>query len=140
MDHSLEGRIGLVGAHCDALELLEFHEEVFDQMAAFVDLQVDNEGRYALRALRDADHCPARVHVRDDPIAVESLVGQHRVKADPCDERGHADRVEAMSRQQFEADEVAQRVGQRQDPGRPATLRFAYRLTLCPPFEPCPWR
>ena len=41
MDHGFEALIGLVGAHGDALELLELAEEVLDQMAPFVHFGVD---------------------------------------------------------------------------------------------------
>src|SRR5882762_2211287 len=43
-------------------------------------------------------------------------------------------------RQQHEADEVAQGVGEGQDFGRHAALGFADGLALSPPFAPCPWR
>ena len=36
MDHGGEALIRLVGAHGDALELLELAEEVFDEMPPFV--------------------------------------------------------------------------------------------------------
>lgn len=132
--------VGFTSSHGDALELFEFHEEILDEVAALVDFRVDDQGHKALWPLRDADQRAACVHLRDDPIAVESLVGQQRVEADALDQWGHAHRVEAVSRQQDETDEVAERIRQRQDLGRPAALRLAYRLTLSPPFEPCPWR
>ena len=55
MDHSFEALIGLVGAHGDALELLELAEEVLDQMAPFVHLGVDLQRDGAARVLRDHD-------------------------------------------------------------------------------------
>ena len=140
VDHRLERCVGFVGAQGDALELFEFAEEILDQVTTFVKLQVDGQGVRTSRVLGNADHSTTFVHLRDDPVAVEGLVGQHRAEADPVDQGGHADGVKAVSRQQDKAHEVAKRIGQRQYLGGPAALRLAYRLTLSPPFEPCPWR
>ena len=52
MDHGCEALIGFVGAHGDAFELLEFAEEVFDEVTAFVKLDVDGERRARLDAGR----------------------------------------------------------------------------------------
>src|SRR6188508_838137 len=51
MDHGGEALIGLVGAHCDAFELLEPAEKVLDEMAPFVHLLVDGERPCAARML-----------------------------------------------------------------------------------------
>jgi hypothetical protein len=53
MDHCGEALIGLVGAQRDAFELLEFAEEVFDQMTPFVHFFVDGERSCAARMLGD---------------------------------------------------------------------------------------
>jgi hypothetical protein len=45
-----------------------------------------------------------------------------------------------MAGQENEADQIAKRVGQRQDFGRHAAFGAADRLFLRPPFAPCPWR
>src|ERR1043165_9688828 len=45
-----------------------------------------------------------------------------------------------MAGQEDEADEIAERVGQRQNLGRHAAFGATYRLALRPPFAPCPWR
>jgi hypothetical protein len=45
-----------------------------------------------------------------------------------------------MAGQEDEADEIAQRVGQRQNFGRYAAFGTADGLALSPPFAPCPWR
>jgi hypothetical protein len=56
------------------------------------------------------------------------------------DQRRHANRVIAMAGQEYEAHEIAQSIGQRQDLGGHAALGTAYGLALSPPFAPCPWR
>ena len=61
MDHGGEALIGLVGAHCDAFELLEPAEKVLDEMAPFVHLLVDGERPCAARMLGD-DGLPCRLH------------------------------------------------------------------------------
>ena len=68
------------------------------------------------------------------------------IELDPVDERGHTDRVVAVSRQQHEPHEVAQGIAKGEDFGRPTALGFAYAcpelrrrgLILSPPFAPWP--
>src|ERR1700756_3879210 len=140
MDHGSEALIGLVSAQRDAFELLELGEKVFDQMTPFVHLAVDRERRNAARMLRDDDLGAARVEISDDGVAVESPIRNQGAERHPLDERGDANRVEALSRQQDEAHEIAERVGQCQDFSGHAAFRTADGLALSPPFAPCPWR
>ena len=83
---------------------------------------------------------PRAFEIGDDGVAVEGLVGDQRVEGQSVDERRHADRVEALSRQQDEAHEIAERIGEGQDFGGHAAFRTADGLALSPPFAPCPWR
>ena len=57
-------------------------------------------------------------------------------KAISVDQRSDADRIETVAGQQNEADQIAERVGQRQYFGRHAALGAADRLVLRPPFAP----
>lgn len=41
MDHCGEALIGFIAAHCDALELFEFAEEVFDKVSPFVSIRFE---------------------------------------------------------------------------------------------------
>ena len=138
VDHGFVAWVGFVAAHGDALELLEFAEEVFDEVSPLVHLLVDLERVSALRALRNDDLGAAFVHVFDDPIGIISFVGDQRAELDAVDERRDADRVVAIARQQLEAHEIAERVGQRDDLRRPAAFRLADGLALSPPLAPCP--
>ena len=88
--------------------------------------------------LRNHDFGATLVEVGDDVVAVEGLVGDQRAKLDAVDERLDADSIEALSRQQDESDEIAERVGEGQDLGRHAALGAADGLALSPPFAPCP--
>jgi hypothetical protein len=56
------------------------------------------------------------------------------------DQWGNAHRVVALARQEMEADQIAERVGEGEDFGGPSALGLAYGLALSPPFEPWPWR
>ena len=109
-------------------------------MPPLVHLLVDLQRLFALRPLGYADRRPALVHLVDDPIAVEGLVGQQGIKGQPFDKRRDADRVVAIARQQDEPHKVAERVREGQYFGRPAAFRLTYSLTESPPFAPCPAR
>ena len=52
------------------------------------------------------------------------------------DQRSDADRIETVAGQQDEADQIAERVGQREYFGRHAALGAADRLVLRPPLRP----
>src|SRR5271156_488379 len=109
-------------------------------MPPFVHLLIDDEGLCTARMLGDDGFGAARVEFGDDRVAVERLVGDQRVECQSFDERWHAHRVEALSRQKHEAHEIAERISEGQDFGGHAALRTADRLALRPPFAPCPWR
>ena len=90
--------------------------------------------------LRDDDLRAALVQIGNDGVAVEGFVGDQSAKRDALDERGDADGIEAMTRQQHETHEIAQRIGKREDFGRHAAFGATNGLSLSPPFAPCPWR
>src|SRR5262245_48535711 len=140
MDHGGEALIGFVGAERDAFELLELAEEIFDQVPPFVHLLVNGERLCSAGMLRDHNLGATRVEIGNDGVAVERFVGDQCVEGQSLDERRHADRVEAMAGQENEADEIAERVGERQDFGGHAAFRTTDGLALSPPFAPCPWR
>jgi hypothetical protein len=71
MDDGVEALVGFVGAHGDAFELLEFAEEVLDQMTPFVHFRVERQGLGAAWMLRDDDLGAALVEVGDEGVAVE---------------------------------------------------------------------
>src|SRR3546814_16128351 len=90
--------------------------------------------------LGDDDFGTAVVQFGNDGIAVEGLVGDQRAERDAVDERRHADRIETVARQQLEAHEIAERVGEGEDLGGHVTPGAADGLALSPPFAPWPWR
>jgi hypothetical protein len=140
IDHGGKALVGLVTAHGDTLELLEFAEEVFDEVAPLVEVGVDIERLAAAGMLGDDDLRAALVELLDNPVGIEGLVGDQPAELDVLNQRREADRVEALARKELKADEVAERVGEREDFRRPAALRLADGLALSPPFAPWPWR
>jgi len=91
--------VSFVAAHGDAFELFEFAEEILDEMAPFVNLGIDAERRDAPWMLGDHDLRPTFVHVGDDPVRIESLVGYEPAKFDPGNQRRDAHRIEALTGQ-----------------------------------------
>src|SRR4051794_13739330 len=140
VDHGGEARIGLVAAHCDALELLQLAEEVLDQMTPCVHVLVDGARLAATGMLRDDGLGAAAIEVGDDGVCIEGLVGDQRPERHAIDERRHAGGLEALPRKEHEAHEIAECVRQRHDLCRHAAFGAADGLALSPPFAPCPWR
>ena len=75
-----EAGVGFVGAQRNPTEVFQVTEEILDKMPPFVHFLIDLEGFLALRPLGYADRRSALVHLVDDPIAVESFVGQERIE------------------------------------------------------------
>ena len=117
MDHSSETFVGFVGAHGDAFELLEFAEEILDERAPFVHFEVDCERGYAARMLRDDDLAAPRVEVSDDGVRVERHVGNQSAEIQSLNQRGNANRVEPLPRQQDKPHKIAESIRQSEDFG-----------------------
>ncbi len=122
MNHGLEARIGFAGSHGDSFELLEFAKEVLDQVTPLVDLRIYVQRLETPWVLRDNDLRSALIHVLDDPVRIKGLVGDQSTELNTRDERGNADGIEALSRQQDKAHQITQSVGQGYDFGRHATF------------------
>ena len=87
-------------------------------MAPLVDLGVDLKWGEPVGSLRNDGVGATRLNRVDDPVCIKGFVGQQRIEFNALNERRHADRVVAIAGQQFEADEIAERVRERQDLGR----------------------
>ena len=136
MDDGCEALIGFVCPHRDAFEFLELAEEILDQVPPLVEFGVQPHRQRPPWVLRDHDLCAALVKVGNDGIAVEGLVGDQSAEGDSVDQRSDTDRIETVAGQQDEANQIAERVGQREYFGRHAALGAADRLVLRPPFAP----
>ena len=128
--------VSFASAHGDALELFEFAEEVFDEVAPFVHLLVDAERSRSLRSLGDDDFGSPLIKLVDNPVGVERLIGDQGSKFDVFDQRRNTDSVVALSGQENEAHQIAQGIGQGEYLGSPAASGLAYGLALSPPFAP----
>jgi hypothetical protein len=109
-------------------------------VAPFVDFGIDVEGLEPLWALGNYDASAPLVQFSDNPVGIECLVGDQRIELDAFDQRCNAHRVITLAGQQMKANQIAERVGERDNLGRPAALGLAYGLALSPPFAPWPWR
>jgi hypothetical protein len=123
--------IGFVGARGGPFELLEFAEEVFDEVTGSVKLE--GERRASSWKLEDDDLRAALVRFGDHLAAVEGLFGEQRAKFDALDQRRDADRIEALPRQRKQANQIAERVDEREDFAGPAAFGVAYSLALIEP-------
>ena len=88
--------------------------------------------------LGDADFGVPPVHLVDDPVGIERLIGDQAAEGHSIDQGSDADCVMALAGQQNEPDQATERVGQRQDLGGRAAFGLAYGLAFSPPFAPCP--
>ena len=130
--------IGLFVAGCDASECLEMAEEVLDQMAPFVHFVIMRDAPGAVSLGRD-DRCgTAFIEVGAQPVVVEGLVADERLKIEAGDQRLNTDAVVTLAGQKDEANEIAEGVDQGHDFGGQAATRAAYGLILSPPFAPVP--
>ncbi len=132
--------ICFVASHGDAFELFEFAEVIFDEMAPFEDVDIERARIATVFTLRDDDFGAAPVQFPFDRVDVERLVGDQALEGDALDQRRHPDRIVGLPWHQDEFDQIAQRIGQRQDFGRPAAYGTADGLAAGPPFAPWPCR
>ena len=91
-----------------------------------------------MRALGNDDPCAAFIQLANDPIGIESLIGDEGYEGNALDQRRDADCIMALARQQNEADQITQCIGEREDFRRQAAFGLANGLALSPPFAPCP--
>jgi hypothetical protein len=83
---------------------------------------------------------PRRDAIGADVIVVERLVADQAAEAQTVDQRVDADAVVTLAGQQMEADEIAERIGERQDLGGPAAPGGADGLASGPDLAPWPCR
>ena len=121
MDHRREARVGFVVAGGDAAEFLDFAEEVLDQMAPLVHLEVTGDCGDPIGFGRDHGGRTPIVQISADHVAVESLVRQKCGEVEIRQKRGDTGAVVSLARQQNKPHEIAQRIDQRDD--RQATAR-----------------
>ncbi len=116
MNASEEVTCRLVVAGGDCPKLLEFCEEVLNQMPCLVEVAVEVSGDDAV-GLRRYDRLLASSGqgFKDPHIGVEGFVGDQCVSLHGRDQLIRADQVVRLSAGQEEADRVAERIDQRMD-------------------------
>lgn len=118
MDDGFEALVGFVIARGDAAESLDLAEEVLDQMAPLVHLEVAGNASGPVGLWRYHGHRAPVVQIGADHVAVEGLVRQQGGEVEILQKRGNTNAVVSLSRQQDEAHEIAQRIDQGDDLGR----------------------
>ena len=102
--------IGLFVAGCDASKCLEAAEQVLDEMAPFVHLGVMRDAS-GMAVVGGDNRCGAAlIQIGAQPVAVEGLVADERLKIETCDQRLDTDAVVRLSGQKDEADKIAEGV------------------------------
>ena len=85
---------------------------------------------------RNNSHGVARFESVTQMIGVKGLVGQHGIKRQPFDQRRDPGDFVALAREQLEAHEVAQSIGEGQNFGRQSAFGAPDSLIESPPFAP----
>src|SRR5271169_1066185 len=131
MDGGEEVAPGLVVAGGNGAKLLEFGEEVLDQMSRHVEVSVVIAGHPAIGLGRDDSCLAGSGERRDDPlVSIKRLVRDQRVSLHRGQEVVGADQIMSLSAGQKEVDRVAERIEQGVDLGAQSTTRSPDRLVL----------
>ncbi len=107
MYHRREARIGFVVTGGDAAELFDLAEEVFDQMAPLVHLEVAGDRGDPIGFRRYHGGRAPIVQIGADRVAVESLIRQKCAEIEVRQKRGDTGAVVSLSGQQNEPHESA---------------------------------
>src|SRR3954464_3182583 len=136
MDGGGVAGVGLVEASGDGPELFQLGEGVLDEVAPAVHLVVEADGGLAVGLGRDHRGGTTIVKLRSEPVGVERFVAEQSAEDDTLDQRRYTDGVVALTGQQYEAHQSAERVDKGDDLGRQPTARAANGLILSPPLAP----
>src|SRR3954452_13901831 len=98
MDHRREARVGFVVTGGDAAELLDLAEEVLDQMAPLVHLEVTGDCGDPVGFRRDHGNRAPVVQLGAEPVAVEGFVRQQGGEVEIRQKRGDTRAVVSGSR------------------------------------------
>src|SRR5919112_272741 len=107
MDHHREARVCFVVTGGNAAELLDLAEEVLDQMAPLVHLEVAGDWGDPIGFGRDHGNRAPVVQLGAEPVAVEGFVRQQGGEVEIGQKRGDTHAVVPLPRQQDEPHESA---------------------------------
>ena len=133
MDHGFEALVGFVVSRGDAAEFLELAEEILDQMPPLVPLDIVGNADGSVGFGRDHRHGAPVGQLGAEPVTVEGFIGEQGGKVELGQQGGDTHAVVALSRQENEAHEIAQRIDQSDDLGRQPAAGTPNGLILCPP-------
>lgn len=123
-------------ARCHASEVLELAEEIFHEVALFVEMKIRWPWIFSIRLGRDDDLHPFCRGCRYDEVGIVAFVGDEIFAVRCFDKtRCFAD-IGDVSRRDMEMDGVTQSVHQSVDLGGKTTARASNTLRLGPPFPP----
>ena len=88
---------------------------IFHQMSPFVDLRVIIALDFAVGFGRDYGGCTTLVEVLQQPVRIERLIREQRVKRNAFDQRRDTFHIMRLSRQQQEANQITERIHQCHD-------------------------
>ena len=129
MNSAEEIPFGLVVSGRDSPELLEFGEEILDQVASLVEVAVVVAGNLAVGLGKDHRRLSGGCQRFDHPlVSVERLVGDYRVGLHIGQQSVGPDQVVGLPASQKEAGRVAERVDHRVDLRAQSTARTPDRL------------
>ena len=122
---------GFVVAGGDGSKLLEFAEEILDQVALFVEFPIEFARRQAVWSRwDDGGFASRRQGGEDATIGIEGAVGDQQIGGHIRQQRIGPGQVVRLSRRQQEAQRIAERVDQGVDLGAQAAAAAAKRLVL----------
>ena len=98
MDYGGEALIGFIVARGDAAKRFEFAEEIFNQMAPTVHMEITGNGLLAIGFGWDDGEAAPFIQLGPQPIDIEGLVGEEGLKVDILDQRFDADAIMALTR------------------------------------------
>ena len=131
MDGGKEVPGGFVVARGDGTELLEFAEEILDQVALFVEFAIEFARRQAVWSGRDyGGFASRRQRVEDSAIGIEGAICDQQVGGHMRQQRISPGQVVRLSRGQQQAQRIAECVDQRMDLGAQTAAAAAKCLVL----------
>jgi hypothetical protein len=141
MDACQEVSGGFVIARCDSAELLEFGEEVLDQVARFVDVPVVVPLDFPICLGRDHGGLMLVGQHGDNPfIGIICLIGDQQISLHVGEQVIGPDQIMGLAAAQREGDRIAQRINQSMDFGAQSAAgssdglvfpRFFWAPALC---------
>lgn len=138
VDHRGEAEIGLFVTRGDASKRFDRAEKILDKMPPLVLFRVmPGVSCGALAQRNDCFNAPGSQTLAQ-PVCIKRLVADEGQASDTGHEDVKACDVVTLTRQQHEADQIAERIDERRNLRRQAAARFADGLILSPPFAPVP--